>query len=452
MVLRVVDSVDDGILAYDGAGRVALINRIAAGLLGGLDVGADLLAETRRRDRGLHAFLKAEGQESHILQRDDASWLVGRLPGAGDRPNLLTFKNIRERINMENRLRSELKKQGYRAKYSFADLVHRSQVMADLIARGRKLAESESSLLLHGESGTGKELFASAVHNASPRRNGPFLAVNFSALPDELIESELFGYEEGAFTGAKRGGKVGLFELANQGTLFLDEIGDVSPKIQSRLLRVLQEKEVLKVGGSKNIPVDVRVLAATNKDLAAMVKAGTFREDLYYRLKKLYLNIPPLRARREDILPLFHHFLARKRGAGLELGEDARALLCAYDWPGNVRELESNVEYILAVCEGGRIDRSALSEDLLRPLPATPDRDQELVGFLLGTIRQFNEGNRLIGRETLSRLSAATAHPVSEQQVRRLLGGLAAKGLVEMGRGRVGLRLTAAGLARAAAG
>ena len=339
MVLQVINSVDDGILAYDGSGRVVLINRIAAGLLGGLEEGADLLAETRRRDRGLHAFLKAEGQESHILQREDASWLVGRLPGAGDRPNLLTFKNIRERINMENRLRSELKKQGYRAKYTFGDLVHRSQVMTDLIARGRKLAESESSLLLYGESGTGKELFASAVHNASARRDGPFLAVNFSALPDDLIESELFGYEEGAFTGAKRGGKVGLFELATQGTLFLDEIGDISPKIQSRLLRVLQEKEVMKVGGTKNIPVDVRVVAATNKDLAAMVKAGTFREDLYYRLKKLYLNLPPLRARREDILPLFHHFLVRKRGAGLELGEDARALLCAYDWPGNVREL-----------------------------------------------------------------------------------------------------------------
>ena len=324
--------------------------------------------------------------------------------------------------------------------------------MTDLIARGRKLAESESSLLLYGESGTGKELFASAIHNASPRRNGPFLAVNFSALPDDLIESELFGYEEGAFTGAKRGGKVGLFELATQGTLFLDEIGDISPKIQSRLLRVLQEKEVLKVGGTKNIPVDVRVVAATNKDLAAMVKDGTFREDLYYRLKKLYLNLPPLRARREDILPLFHHFLVRKRGAGLELGEDARALLCAYDWPGNVRELESNVEYILAVREGGRIDRSALSEDLLKPLPAAPDRDQELVGFLLGTIRQYNDGNRLIGREKLAQLSAATAHPVSEQQVRRLLGGLAAKGLVEMGRGRVGLRLTAAGLARSTNG
>jgi sigma-54 dependent transcriptional regulator, acetoin dehydrogenase operon transcriptional activator AcoR len=446
-LLKIIDSVNDGICAYNQAGTIELINSIAVRILG-LGEGANLL-EARGQDRKLRAFLKEASLENYILQVEDATYLFSKNLSADTGICLLTIKNVRERINMENRLKSELKKQGYRAKYTFNDLIHRSKLMADLIVKGRKLAESEFSILIYGESGTGKEIFASAVHNASKRKNGPFLAVNFSALPDELIESELFGYEEGAFTGAKRGGKVGLFELASQGTLFLDEIGDISPKIQSRLLRVLQEKEVLKVGGTKNIPVDVRVVAATNKDLFDMVRQGRFREDLYYRLKKLYLHIPPLRQRREDIQPLFNHFLIQKNGFDLKLTEEARSLLDQYEWPGNVRELESNVEYILAVREGDRIDRSVLSEDLLKQAPSAGDPEDGLVRFLLRTIREHNEQNLLIGRKKLALLSGATRFKVSEQQARRVLTGLSAKGLVQMNRGRAGLRLTDAGLARA---
>jgi len=449
-LVKVIDSVTDGILAYDQGGTIELINSVAAGILN-LGEGANLLEEARR-DRKLDAFLREDSLENYLLQVDDATYLFTKNRNAGTGSCLLTIKNVRERINMEHRLSHELKKQGYRAKYTFHDLVHRSRVMKDLIAKGRKLAESEFSLLVYGESGTGKEIFASAVHCASKRRNGPFLAVNFSALPDELIESELFGYDEGAFTGAKRGGRTGLFELAHQGTLLLDEIGDISPKIQSRLLRVLQEKEVLRVGGTRNIPVDVRVVAATNKDLFAMVKAGRFREDLYYRLKKLYVHIPPLRERREDILPLFNHFLIQKNGFGLELADEARILLDEYDWPGNVRELENNVEYILALCEGGRIDRSVLSEDLLGQAPAARDPDPGLVGFILEAIRKSNEEGLLIGREKLARLSRETRFDLSEQQARRVLQRLAGQGLVQMGRGRIGLRLTPAGLARSANG
>ena len=346
---------------------------------------------------------------------------------------------------MENTLRKELKRQGYKAKYSFDDLVHKSQAMKDLLQKARKLAESEFNIMIYGESGTGKELLASAIHSASARKDGPFLAVNFSALPDELIESELFGYEEGAFTGAKKGGKVGLFELANQGTLFLDEIGDISPKIQSRLLRVLQEKEVLKVGGSKNIPVDVRVVAATNKNLADMVRKGSFREDLYYRLKKLYIHIPALRERREDILPLFNHFLIQKNGFDLKLTPDARHLLQDYDWPGNVRELESSVEYILAVREGDLIDRSVLSEDLLQAQPLVEESQDRLTAFVLKAIQGHNESRLLLGRKRLSELSMEARFNLSEQQMRKVLDRLVAKGLVSMKRGKIGLRLTPLG-------
>jgi len=445
-LLKIIDSVNDGICAYNQAGTIELINSIAVRILG-LDEGANILEPARGRGQKLRAFLDEASLENHILQMGDATYLFSKNLNADTGICLLTIKNVRERINMENRLKSELKKQGYRAKYTFNDLIHRSKLMKDLIVKGRKLAESEFSILIYGESGTGKEIFAGALHNASKRRDGPFLAVNFSALPDELIESELFGYEEGAFTGAKRGGKVGLFELANQGTLFLDEIGDISPKIQSRLLRVLQEKEVLKVGGSKNIPVDVRVVAATNKDLFEMVKKGSFREDLYYRLKKLYIHIPPLRSRREDIQLLFTHFLVQKHGSALTLTEEAASLLDHYDWPGNVRELESNVEYVLAVCESDRIDRSVLSEDLLREASLARAPDDAQVGFLLGMIKQFNGEDRLIGRKLLSALAQENGFRLSEQQVRRVLEGLSTRGLVRMGRGRVGLRLTEAGVA-----
>ncbi len=443
-LVRMINSVNDGILSYDRTGRILLINQIAAKVLGMVE-GANLFEEARQQSKKMYAFLREETLENYILHLDGAAFMFSKIRIESSDSCLLTLKNVREHINMENSLKKELKRQGYRAKYTFNDLIHKSQLMKDLIAKARKLAESEFSIMIYGESGTGKEILASAIHNASNRHSGPFLAVNFSALPDELIESELFGYEEGAFTGAKRGGKTGLFELANQGTLLLDEIGDTSAKIQSRLLRVLQEKEVLKVGGTQNIPVDVRVVAATNKDLYAMVKKGLFREDLYYRLKKLYIHIPPLRQRREDILPIFNHFLIQKNGFDLKLTADARHLLNDYDWPGNVRELESSVEYILAVRDGDLIDRSSLSEDLLQTQPASLESQDRLVLFVLNAIHAHNQNHVLIGRKKLAELSVDARFSLSEQQMRKVLEDLASRGLVQMGRGKVGLKLTALG-------
>ena len=445
-LVRLINSVNDGILSYDRTGRILLINHIATKILG-MAEGSNLFEEARQQSKKLYAFLKEDTLENYILDLEGAAYVFSKVRIESSDSSLLTLKNVREHINMEKSLKKELKRQGYRAKYTFNDLVHKSQLMKELIVKARKLAESEFNIMIYGESGTGKEILASAIHNASNRHSGPFLAVNFSALPDELIESELFGYEEGAFTGAKRGGKTGLFELANQGTLLLDEIGDTSPKIQSRLLRVLQEKEVLKVGGTQNIPVDVRVVAATNKDLLAMVKKGLFREDLYYRLKKLYIHIPPLRERREDIMPIFNHFLIQKNGFDLKLTPDARSLLLDYDWPGNVRELESSVEYILAVREGNLIDRSSLSEDLLQTQPARLESQDRLVLFVLHAIHSHNQKHVLIGRKKLAELSVEGRFMLSEQQMRKVLQDLAARGLVQMGRGKVGLRLTVLGSA-----
>ncbi|WP_210609671.1 sigma 54-interacting transcriptional regulator [Priestia flexa] len=231
------------------------------------------------------------------------------------------------------------------AKYSFADIIGESEEFLLAIEQAKLAAKTPATVLLRGESGTGKELFAHAIHNASERKYNKFVRVNCAALSESLLESELFGYEEGAFSGAKRGGKRGLFEEANNGSIFLDEIGELSAHMQAKLLRVLQEKELVRVGGTSSIPVNVRVIAATNVNLEQGIAEGTIRQDLYYRLNKIPIQIPPLRLRKEDIEALALHLITKINqdyGRSVEgLSEDALKLLIHYDWPGNVRELEN---------------------------------------------------------------------------------------------------------------
>ncbi|HWR58885.1 MAG TPA: sigma 54-interacting transcriptional regulator, partial [Thermodesulfovibrionales bacterium] len=231
------------------------------------------------------------------------------------------------------------------ARYKWEDIIGNSPVLENAKEQARIAAQTPATVLLRGESGTGKELFAHAIHSASPRNRGRFVRVNCAALAENLLESELFGYEEGAFTGALKGGRKGLFEEADGGTIFLDEIGDISLPLQSKLLRVLQEKEIIRVGGTRPVPVDVRVIAATNADLEFKVHSRTFREDLYYRLNVIPLHIPALREHREDIRPLAEHIMFRlNQEFGREvqkISEEAVQNLLEYDWQGNVRELEN---------------------------------------------------------------------------------------------------------------
>jgi DNA-binding NtrC family response regulator len=240
----------------------------------------------------------------------------------------------------------------------------------DLVAT---VAGTDTSVLILGESGTGKELVARAIHAASPRRYNPLVTVNCGALPEGILESELFGHEAGAFTGARARHK-GKFEAAAGGTIFLDEVGEVSPKVQVELLRVLEEKAVVRLGGSASVSVDFRVIAATNQDLAALVKGGKFREDLYWRLNVFAVEIPPLRARPEDILPLAEHFLGRFSQAmsrkGVTFSAAARDALAGYAWPGNVRELQNAVERAVVVAKGPVVEAS----DLPLHVTSTPVR------------------------------------------------------------------------------
>jgi transcriptional regulator with PAS, ATPase and Fis domain len=257
---------------------------------------------------------------------------------------------------------------GHKARYTFADYLGESAAMREAISRAVRISSTDRPLLIYGETGTGKEIIAQSVHNVSRRRNNPFVAVNCASLTENLLESELFGYVEGAFTGARRGGKPGLFEIANRGSIFLDEVSEIPLSLQARLLRVLQENEVMRLGHDRVIPVDVRLIAASNKDLEAMVRAGFFRQDLFYRLNVLSLRLPPLRERPGDIGLLARHFLSesgsRTERLEIVMTPEALSLLEEYDWPGNVRELRNVCERLQVFASDPKIK----AEDLLRVL------------------------------------------------------------------------------------
>lgn len=266
---------------------------------------------------------------------------------------LCTFQDITKLQGLEKKIRYEMNKKGLTARYKFSDLITYNPMMKKTLARAVNIGMSDSTAMLYGESGTGKEMIAQSIHNISERRDEPFVAVNCAALTESLLESELFGYEEGAFTGARKGGKPGLFELAHGGTIFLDEINSVPINLQTKLLRVLEEKEVMRIGSDYVIPLDVRILAAANEDLSHKIKEGSFRSDLFYRLSILKLNIPPLRMRKEDIIPLFKHFLRffSKDSDVPEIKGEVERRLLSYSWPGNVRELRNAAERFMLLGE-----------------------------------------------------------------------------------------------------
>jgi DNA-binding NtrC family response regulator len=321
------------------------------------------------------------------------------------------------RLSLENRaLRRDL-----REKYRLENVVGRSEAMLQVYKTAARVAATDATVLIQGESGTGKELVARAIHGASPRASGPFVAVDCGAIAEGVLESELFGHARGAFTGAQAT-RRGLFEEANQGTLFLDEIGDIGANLQARLLRALQEGTIRRVGTNEAIAVDARVVAASNKDLAQAVKDGRFREDLFYRLNVVTIRIPPLRERREDIPLLAEHFAAKHgRGDGATLSAPARELIASYDWPGNVRELENVVARALALNPSGVIMPEDLPDQVRggRTSPVTPEgvgvRDRptlaELERRYAAQVLQETGGNKTraaeilgIDRKTLYRL------------------------------------------------
>lgn len=357
----------------------------------------------------------------------------------------------------QNELRSQLLHKGLRAKYTFEDVLGASPAIRRSVSIARRMAANDLPVLLIGETGTGKELFAHAVHNASPRAEGPFVALNCAAMPENLLESELFGYEDGAFTGARRGGKPGMFEFAHKGTLFLDEVEGMSPALQIKLLRVLQEREIMRVGGNQIISVDVRIVAATNEDLEQRVEEGSFRRDLYYRLNTLPVLIPPLRERGDDLFLLIDRFRDRL-GARFELSAPVRELLVSHQWRGNIRELRNVVEYF-SYTGNALIGPEDLpptfrycprrEEFAPRETTAAPAASPEARRFVLRQLA-LAQGKGL-GRDSLLRAAREQGVPLSQLEVRQILARLDEEGLVRVGRGRGGTHLTPQGLAAWAA-
>lgn len=345
----ILDGVHDAVIAVNQEGKIILYNERARELLKKesndvmdkqlLDVYPELKFIMKVMENKINRYNEIRVLKKTVITANTSILKInGMIHGV-----LCSFQDITKLQNLEKKIRYELNKKGLVTKYRFQDIIAYDPIMQNALSRAIKIGLTDSTVMIYGESGTGKEMITQSIHNISSRKNEPFVAINCAAISESLLESELFGYEEGAFTGARKGGKPGLFELAHGGTLFLDEINSVSLNIQSKLLRVLEEKEVMRIGSDYVIPLDVRIISAANEELKKKVKDGNFRGDLFYRLNILELHIPSLRERKKDILPLFKYFLEKfsDEADGMIVDSEIEEKLLKYSWPGNVRELRN---------------------------------------------------------------------------------------------------------------
>jgi len=371
----IIESMSSGLISVNQYGVIKHVNTLAASFINAEPqslIGktiADIFGENSRLEQALKKGEEFSTEEiiaytpkGRVPLISSAKIFKDRKGKNGIIATLLEQKQVHRLVN-------EIA--GVQARFSFKDVVGSSEEIQKVIALAKTVARNDSTILIQGESGTGKEIFAQAIHCHSRRKEEPFIAINCAAIPRALVESELFGYVDGAFTGGRKGGRPGKLELANGGTIFLDEIGDMPLEIQGSLLRFLQERQITRIGGHKPIPLDVRVIAATHKDLSQEVDKGNFRLDLYYRLNVVRLQLPSLRERKEDIIPLVEYFISRmSRQMGKQepvISDEAMWLLENYDWPGNIRELENMVEQVMNILEGPVLTATHLPEALKKP-------------------------------------------------------------------------------------
>lgn len=447
----VIAGLKDGLIVYDSQGIINVHNENFRRIMGipeadlrGVRVkdaifNRKLVEFLMDDDLGSEHASNINGEKIFIskFKLTDNKYYVARFCRDCDSPYYKENKNI---------------KKGHYAKYTFENLVGKSLVIQKTKAIAQKLSQTDITILLHGESGTGKELFASAIHNQSPMKEAPFLAVNFSALSDDLIESELFGYEPGAFTGALKNGKLGLFEQANGGTIFLDEIGDCSLKVQAKLLRVLQEKEIMRIGDTKIRPINVRIIAATNQNLRELISQGRFREDLYYRLKMGYIKIPPLRERKEDIKELLYQLIQIETTEKIQVEANVICQLENHHWPGNVRELKNLVCYMLALRDGDVLTIKDIPHQeffeqatIKKPNSVEVVQDGHEVNscnlpnvdyLVLSAISNLNKQGKCAGRRSVAEFLKKSSDPLSEGQVRTILDKLERQQLIFKNKGK----------------
>ena len=395
----IIHSVHDGVVATDETGRITAVNLVAEEIFGfkerdvlGMTIG-QAIPNTR-----IDKVLQTGQAELEQLQQTPKGYIVtnrvpitleGQVQGV-----VATFQEVAKIQSVEQKIRQTLFNKGLFAKYRFEDVLTEDPHLKKIVAIAKKYAQTDATMLLLGESGTGKELFAQSIHNDSPRRQEAFVAINCSALPGQLLESELFGYVGGAFTGARKEGKRGLFELAHNGTIFLDEIGDMDKELQSRLLRVLEEKQIRRIGSDSIIPVNVRIIAATNMDLWNESVKGNFRQDLYYRLNVLTIKLPPLRERRSDI-PVLVRWLLRRYGEQYgkriaDLPDRVMERLREHPWSGNIRELKNVMERIVLSSEQGEVDPDTVDLMLDKAADAPEIKETAVVDpFLAGSLDEI---------------------------------------------------------------
>ncbi|HHV18820.1 MAG TPA: sigma 54-interacting transcriptional regulator [Thermoanaerobacterales bacterium] len=442
---KIISEFGDGIIVTDMNQQILFHNCLAQEILG-IDTGMKGL----KLEQVMPWFDEFQTSGFKAVNRREIYITNSEMHVQGGYNNrLITLKEMNRIKDIDEEYRKHQKHKGHIAKYTFTDIKYKSLTIDDLIKKAAKIAKTNSAILIIGESGTGKELIAQSIHNASDRKNNPFIAINCAALSESLLESELFGYEEGAFTGARKGGKKGLFEMADRGTVFLDEIGDAPLSIQTKLLRVLQEKEIMRISGEKIIPVDVRVIAATNKDLLELIENGSFRKDLYYRLNVLPLYVPPLRERKDDIEVLLKLFLkkyaARENMKIPELDGDIINILKKYPWPGNIRELENLAEYIITVSpvtENPRheilkfISKGRSSHD--KPLFKNSDIRDEAI-CILKILYHSKKDKIIIGRGKIREKLKSQGMNLSEQQIKSRMEALKKSGLIQtmVGKGTI---------------
>jgi len=353
----ILNCTSEGIIAIEESGKIIHINKIAQEILGYKNERH--INEILPKSKLLDTALTGEEYIGDFLKAGNDAIIVSSVPIKTEHRIVGAVATIQEEVKIQD-IDREIRKRnlgiGHVAKKTFKNIIGSSSAITDVITQASKYAKSDSTVLILGETGTGKEIFAQSIHNYSKRRNQPFVAINCAALPENILESELFGYVRGAFTGANKEGKPGIFELAHNGTVFLDEIGEVSTAVQVKLLRVLQEKEVSRIGDDKVMPINVRVLAATNKDLLTEMQNGRFREDLYFRLCVLELELPPLRSRSEDIKELCAFFAMEKALKKIVIPPETVKIFEEYNWPGNVRQLSNVIERLIVTCDDGVID------------------------------------------------------------------------------------------------
>ncbi|NYB74920.1 sigma 54-interacting transcriptional regulator [Sedimentibacter hydroxybenzoicus DSM 7310] len=454
-----MQNIDAGVIGVNNDGNIFLYNENAKEIVNKEQVlnkkGSELFPEIPFD----YTIESLKPVEEKIIKINGYDVVVSVNPLLHSRKMYGAVAIIRRYSDLEKKeymLRKKLIGKGYTAKYNFDDIFGESDSITETKNIAKRMSKSNSSILITGETGTGKELFAQAIHNNSLRKEFQFVPVNCGAFPESLLESELFGYEEGAFTGARKGGKPGLFELAHNGTLFLDEITEMPMSLQVKLLRVLQEREVVRLGGDRIIDVDIRIIAATNKNIKEMVENDEFREDLYYRLNVLPLKIPPLRSRREDILGLVD-YLKKSFKSDFILTDKAKEFLVNYSWKGNVRELRNCVEYLvnlgLRIVEEKDIpvdysvkafDNKLVSteQNIIYEFLEQAGNNLKKYIFVLEELMSGGRNNQRLGRRTLSEIAKNKDIFISEQEIRTILLNLEKYKMAEIYKGRSGTVIT----------